>query len=274
MFLISLRGNYLYGYGIGQTDEKRLLFAWANVAADVWKAFGLVAVSMLWRARQWRLALVGSMAWLVCLLSGVNSAIGVYVEDRSALTGVRHARVANYKDIERELAEVDVKRTALSYARSIGELDALIAAALAQVVFADDRVRGTVGKISDGCNAPTTRTSEACSEVARLRAERASAEEMARLQVRANTLRHAMVGLREHGSSPTTDPVGEFYAWATRGFLSVRDVGFGFPLFFALMIEIVTAFGPVTVVRFAELSATPISTSAIDATWRDTSRQI
>ena len=58
MFIISLRGNYLYGYGIGQTDEKRLLFAWANVAADVWKAFGLVAVSMLWRARQWRLALV------------------------------------------------------------------------------------------------------------------------------------------------------------------------------------------------------------------------
>ena len=70
MFLISLRGNYLYGYGIGQTDEKRLLFAWANVAADIWKAFGLVAVTMLWRARQWRLAIVGSIAWFVCLLSG------------------------------------------------------------------------------------------------------------------------------------------------------------------------------------------------------------
>ena len=42
---------------------------------------------------------------------------------------------------------------------------------------------------------------------------------------------------------------------------SVRDVGFGFPLFFALMIEIVTAFGPITLVRFAELTATPTSTS-------------
>lgn len=35
MFVISLRSNYLYGYGIGQSDEKRLLFAWANVAADI-----------------------------------------------------------------------------------------------------------------------------------------------------------------------------------------------------------------------------------------------
>ena len=49
MFLISMRGNYLYGYGIGQSEEKRLLFAWANVAADVWKAFGLVAITLLWR---------------------------------------------------------------------------------------------------------------------------------------------------------------------------------------------------------------------------------
>ena len=32
MFVISMRGNYLYGYSIGQTDEKRALFAWANVA--------------------------------------------------------------------------------------------------------------------------------------------------------------------------------------------------------------------------------------------------
>jgi hypothetical protein len=37
--------------------------------------------------------------------------------------------------------------------------------------------------------------------------------------------------------------------------LSVRDVGFGFPLFFAIMIEVVTAFGPVTLARFAEVTA-------------------
>src|SRR5262245_60669411 len=103
MFLISLRGNYLYGYGLGQTDEKRLLFAWANVAADVWKAFGLVAIGLLWRSRHRRLAFAASLAWFVCLLSGINSAIGVYVEDRTAQTGIRTSRHVALQDARREL---------------------------------------------------------------------------------------------------------------------------------------------------------------------------
>jgi hypothetical protein len=52
IFAVSVRGNYLFGYGLGQTPEKRELFAWANVAADVWKAFGLVAASALWRDKR------------------------------------------------------------------------------------------------------------------------------------------------------------------------------------------------------------------------------
>lgn len=271
MFLISLRGNYLYGYGLGQTDEKRFLFAWANVAADVWKAFGLVAIGVLWRARHWRVALVGSIAWCVCLLSGINSAIAVYVEDRAALTGERASKHADYRDAERELANIEARYVEVASARSIGELDALIAASLAQSVVFNDRVRGTVGKLSFECRTPDARTAEACAEVGRLRAERARAEEAARLQARADILRLDIVRLRSRGSA-APDPIGEFYTWATRGLVSVRDVGFGFPLFFAFMIEVVTAFGPITVVRFAELSATPLATS--DATWRVASRQI
>ena len=46
MFVVSSRGNYLR---LRPRAEKRELFAWANVAADVWKAFGLVAIGALWR---------------------------------------------------------------------------------------------------------------------------------------------------------------------------------------------------------------------------------
>jgi hypothetical protein len=62
MFAVSVRGNHLFGYGPGQTPEKRQLFAWANVAADVWKAFGLVAVSALWRDKSRRTASIASIA--------------------------------------------------------------------------------------------------------------------------------------------------------------------------------------------------------------------
>lgn len=274
MFVISLRGNYLYGYGIGQSDEKRVLFAWANVAADVWKAFGLVALSVLWRNRHRRIALVGSIAWFVCLLSGINSAIGVYVQDRAALTGLREAKHASYQDTGRELKQLEERLATLAPHRSTGELDALIAAALARVIISNDRVRGTVGKLSSECRTPDLRTAEICAEVARIHSERVVAEEAATFDARARNLRAEVVALRERGSALPPDPVGEFYAWATRGVLTVRDVGFGFPLFFALLIEIVTAFGPITVVRFAELSATSISTSKNCRSWPVTSRHV
>lgn len=252
MFAISMRGNYLYGYGIGQTDEKRTLFAWANVAADVWKAVGLIAVAMLWRERHWRIALIGCIAWLLCLFSGLNSAIGVYVQDRAELTGTRAAKHATYKDAEKELAEIEGKLHRLSRHRSIGELDALIAAALARPVTIGERVRGTVGALSGDCKKLDTRTAETCTEVAQLRTEHAVAAESKTLDNRADVLRKHIAALRDRGSSLAADPLGEFYAWATRGILSVRDVGLGFPLFFALLIEMVSAFGPITIARYIE----------------------
>src|SRR5262245_61587729 len=104
MCAVSVRGNYLYGYGLGQTPEKRELFAWAHVAADVWKAFGLVAACALWRNKLRRAASVASLLWLGCLLFGINSALGVYVQDRVALVGSREATHATYREVEAEIS--------------------------------------------------------------------------------------------------------------------------------------------------------------------------
>ena len=60
IYVVSLRGNYLYGHSLGQTPEKRELFAWANVAADIW-SFELVAVLLLWRSHK-RMSLVALVA--------------------------------------------------------------------------------------------------------------------------------------------------------------------------------------------------------------------
>ena len=58
--------------------------------------------------------------------------------------------------------------------------------------------------------------------------------------------------LREAGGSLPADPVAELIAWLSRGQLEVRDIGFGFPLVFALLIEVVSAFGPVALVAYAD----------------------
>jgi hypothetical protein len=252
MFVVSSRGNYLYGYGLGQSPEKRELFAWANVAADVWKAFGLVAVAALWRERRRRAALLGSIAWLVCLAFGLNSALGVYVQDRTTFTGSREAVHATYREAEAELAIVERQLRALNPHRSTGEIEAAINAILSRGVSVGERLRGTIASLSLNCTKPDARTQEACAEIATLRQEFAVAAESRRLEARVSLLREQIVNLRARGGSIAADPVGEFYAWITGGYVSVRDVGFGFPLAFALLIEIVSAFGPVTIAGYAD----------------------
>jgi hypothetical protein len=254
MFAVSVRGNYLFGYGLGQTPEKRELFAWANVAADVWKAFGLVAVTALWRGKHRRAASTATIAWFICLLFGINSALGVYVQDRATLTGSREATHTTYREAEAELVVVEGQLRALATHRSIGEVEAAINALLARAVVSNERVRGTVGSISLNCNKVDARTQQVCAEIGNLRQELAVANEAHRLQTRSVQLRESILFLRERGGSAAPDPVAEFYAWLTAGFVSVRDVSFGFPLAFALLIEIVSAFGPITIAAYAEAS--------------------
>jgi hypothetical protein len=252
MAAVSLRANYLFGYGFGQTPEKAQVFAWANVAADLWKVSGLIVIASLWRARQRRFALILLPIWALCLLWGLASAIGIYAQDRTALIGGRAAVAATYKDAERELDEIDAKLNLLTTQRSVPQVEAAIAAVLARPVMSGERVRGTVGKLSANCSKEERATAEACLEVAGLREERAAAEQRQQLEDRKSILRRQITKLREGGGSLAPDPVAEIFAWLSRGQLSVRDIGFGFPLVFAFLIEIVSAFGPAGMVAYAD----------------------
>jgi hypothetical protein len=113
-------------------------------------------------------------------------------------------------------------------------------------------VRGTVGKLSNNCTKEERLTAEACLEVASLREERAEAHERSRLEKQKASLRAELTRLRDGGGTLVPDPVGELFAWLSRGQLSVRDISFGFPLVFAFLIEIVSAFGPAGVAAYAE----------------------
>jgi hypothetical protein len=76
MAAVSLRANYLFGYGFGQTPEKAQVFGWANVAADLWKVSGLILIASLWRAHQKRFALSLMPIWALCFVWGLAGAIG------------------------------------------------------------------------------------------------------------------------------------------------------------------------------------------------------
>jgi len=252
MIGVSLRANYLFGYGFGETAERAQVFGWANVGADLWKVTGLIVVGALWRARRRLLAVGLTPIWLCCLLWGLVGAVGIYAQDRTALIGGREAKAATYKDRERELEEVEIKLRTIGPQRTVAQVDAAIEAIFARPVLSKERVRGTVGKLSANCTKSERITAEACAEIAEVREERAAAAEAAALESRRSTLRARIAKLREGGGSLAADPVGELFAWLSRGQLSVRDIAFGFPLAFAFLIELVSAFGPVGIVAYAE----------------------
>jgi hypothetical protein len=174
------------------------------------------------------------------------------VQERTALTGTREAKHALYEEARRELVAAERKLEELARHRSVAEVEAAIASVLARPVMIGERVRGTVAALSANCTKDDKRAAEACAEIADLRAELAVANESAKVDARATVLREQVNELRGKGGSLAADPVGEFWSWLSRGWITVRAVGFGLPLFFALMIETVSAFGPLAIVAYAE----------------------
>jgi hypothetical protein len=252
MIAVSLRANYLFGYGFGQTPEKAHVFGFANVAADIWKAAGLIVITSLWRAKQKRFAITLMPVWLLCLLWGLASAIGVYAQDRTQLIGGREAKAASYQDAERELREIEARLQTLGSTRSTAQIDAAIAAVLARPVVVGERTRGTVGKLSSNCTKEDRLTAESCLEVATLREERVAAQDASGLHSRQAELRAQIARMREAGSALPSDPTAELFSWLSHGQLSVRDIAFGFPLMFALLVEIVSAIGLPGLAAYAE----------------------
>jgi len=251
MLALSMVTNATFGYRFGSTALTAVVFAAANVIADIWKGLGLIIVAALLRERHWSVAGLLAGLWFVALSFGVASSMGVYVQDRTSMVGGREALHANLRDVERELNEEEARLRQAGVAGDATQIEAAIEAVFAKPVMTGDRVRGTAGSISNRCGRVEPRTTEDCHRVAELRASLASAAEAGRRIARIAELRKHARELRERGGSDAPDPVAELFAWMSRGVLSVRDVGFGFPVAFALLIELVSAFGPIGITTYA-----------------------
>jgi hypothetical protein len=189
--------------------------------------------------------------WLVALSFGIASSMGVYVQDRTAMVGGREALQASLRDIEQELAQEETKTSLDGVAGDAGQIEASIEAVFAKPVVVGERVRRTIGSVSARCARVDSRTTEDCHYIARLRANLVAATQASRRSARVAELRRQAREFRERGAGDAVDPVAELFAWMSRGLLSVRDVGFGFPVPFALLIELVSAFGPIGIATYA-----------------------
>jgi hypothetical protein len=189
-------------------------------------------------------------------LYSVSSALGIAISDRSVLTGGRETLRASYADVVAEIETIEKKLAGLTKHRSAREVEAAISAALMEPVTRGTRLLGTVGVLSADCTRVETRTAELCADIAVLRQELAAAIEGQRLEKRLGELRSQVQSLRERGATLSSDAQAELFARLTRGWLSVADVGPGLALLLALVIELVSAFGPAVLAGYADATRT------------------
>ena len=202
MIAVSLRANYLFGYGFGQTPKRRRSSAGRTSRPICGKSADSSSSRACGARSRSAFALSLMPIWVLCLLWGLAGAIGVYAQDRTALIGGREAVAATYKDAERELEEID-----------------------AQVASTEDGAQRGASRCRDRCRAGATRScpasacaarSESCQRIARKKIERPqkpvsksppcakSAQRLkkrARLETRKATLRTQIAKLREGGGS-------------------------------------------------------------------------
>ena len=253
--LISMSLNYLFGSSLGQTPARQYLFGGISVVADIWKGLGPIYIYALWHRKRPSAAIAGSLVWIACFAYAVTSALGLAVNDRMTLTGGREALQSSYLAAQSELTGKQARRDQLAVHRTSGEVEAAIAVALAQPVRSGERLRGTVGTVSDSCLKVGWRTADACAAIASLKQELAIARVAAGLEEAIAGLRLKVDRLRERGGALNADPQAEFLSKLSRRWLSPSDIGLGLILLLAAVLELVSAFGPVILAAYAQTIA-------------------
>lgn len=252
MLAISMRLNFLFGFSLGQTPERAWVFGCVSLISDAWKGLGPIFILVLLRERRWAPALATVSIWIVCFVYSVTSALGIAVEDRTSRTSARETLQINYAEAKGEIERLEHMRKNLREHRSASEVEAAVIAVLARAVESKQRTRGTVGSVSRDCERTDVRTVEACAEVSRLREELAAAIEERDLNVRLAALTEQAREWRERGAVRAADPQAELLARLSRGWLAVADVGPTLSMLLAVMIELVSAFGPAVLSAYAE----------------------
>ncbi len=179
------------------------------------------------------------------------------MEDRSARAGNRETLQLTYGETQAEISRIEQKRKGLREHRSQSEIEAAINTLLTRSVVSNQRVRGTIASLSHDCQRADGRTVEACAEISRMREELAAAHEERELDGRLGELSRQAHQLRERGAARPADPQAELLARVSRGWLAAGDIGPSLSLLLAVMIELISAFGPAVLSAYAETARLP-----------------
>lgn len=197
MCAVSGAMNYLFMASHGKTPLEGHVLGAASAAADVLKA--LLPFFIAWSWRDGRIIAAGSgmVAFLFFAAFSLLSAIGFAADNRGLLVEGRESLNGAYARMQRELQEVEAKRTALPAARP--------ASVITEEIARHQQSRRW--SATKQCVEATAAESRSYCEIYfSLQAELASANEAHRLSETISALQTEIQKLRDQGAGQDADP--------------------------------------------------------------------
>lgn len=235
---VSAAANFYFGASLGthapfnaiffETTTSDL-FSWASVAADLLKALCLFLVLVAVANRQYGQATALATIWALCTFWSFNSAVGFVALNHSTVTDNRGKTADNWTELKDEIARKQERRKWIPVHRPAATVKAEIIGQEGQYLFARTKQCSTI-------SAPESVTF--CNGLGKLRQEFFNAEEAAKLDGELDSLRGEM---KKSDKVSSADPYAELLAAVTGTTFSQATNGRA--LFFAIMIEVISAFG-------------------------------
>lgn len=192
LFAISALMNFRFGTSLGADVSDQLLYGWASLSADGFKALLPFLIIGLWRSRRWLLVTAAGALWGLCVAWSLASAVGFASTTRDAAAAERRAVQSEAASLRQRAARLEAQIAQAGPQRD--------PAAVAAEIDAVGVPRG-IWRRTDRCRDVTLPASlDACQPVLELRRERAAAEAAARRETELAEVRAALSRITPSGS--------------------------------------------------------------------------
>lgn len=228
----SINMNWTYWHGQGADPTQALTFASVSVGVDIFKCCLPLIADRARVERNWLGCGLAIALFVGCMSFSLISAIGYASLSRGLAVGNQEALGLRYRATRDEVARLNTKLVDFGDVRPQPVIEEALATARQDRRWLS----------SAGCTAATADASLAyCREIGALKVDLAKAEEASRMRARIATLEGELGGLLRTGGHLQADTLASFISKLT-GFAPER-VQFSITLFFAVLVELVAAFG-------------------------------
>ncbi|MGI9423725.1 MAG: hypothetical protein ACR2PA_11065 [Hyphomicrobiaceae bacterium] len=236
LLLVSAAMNWRFGYQLGTTEFDGFIYGSASAAADCLKALVPFFIFAAVRNKMWAQALASVLVWGVVTVYSLTSALGHAALNRQDTAGTRASEVQTYKDLRADLERAKSQLGWVPQHRPASTVQSEI----------DGLKLKRQWKWTKGCTTAKGRSNRRfCDNFTGLKAELASANEAAKLEVRIASTQAKLEGQNgvTHSSADPQAAVLANLAGIFMPGVKMEHIQTALVIFIALLLEVGSGLG-------------------------------